>query len=464
MSRMNVSPPGYPSVQTHEGAPAIRTGPLLELRRSVLTALLWENTFYESGKSHSKRVEELVKLCKPEDVAALAIEARDKMYLRHVPLFLVRQLARVKGNGRLVTDTLAHVIQRPDEMGEYLAMYWSGKASGNNKRPEPLSAGSKRGLSKAFRKFRAETLAKYDRDSAVKLRDVLRLTHAKPDNSEQAATWKKVISRTLEAPDTWEVQLSAGKDKKATFERLLGEKKLGGLAFLRNLRNMVDAGVDRELIRTRFTQPLDKVLPFRFLSAVRHAPAYAQEINDAMLRVTAELPKLQGKTIVLVDVSGSMDAPISAKSELQRIDAAAGLAVLVRELCDDCRVFTFSDSLVEAPSYRGLSLVQGILKSQPHSSTNMGAAVDYLVKRIPFDRLIVITDEQSHDRVNAPSTGKGYVVNVATNQYGVGYGKWTHVDGWSERILDFIRTVENEGVDLVTPPDPYASALAEDGA
>lgn len=104
----------------------------MELRRSVLTALLWEDGFYESGKAL--------------DVALLAIEAREQMYLRHVPLFLVRQLARTKGNGSIVENTLAKVIQRPDEMGEYLAIYWGGVTGGNRKRPEPLSAGSKRGL------------------------------------------------------------------------------------------------------------------------------------------------------------------------------------------------------------------------------------------------------------------------------------------------------------------------------
>ena len=439
--RLNTAPAG-PSVRTHEGAAAVRVSSLTELRRSVLTALLWEDTFYEKGSAVAARVADLVPQCDPADVAALAIEARDRMYLRHVPLFLVRQLARIKGNGTLVAAALEAVIQRPDEMGEYLALYWDGKASGTTKRPQPLSAGSKRGLARAFRKFSAYSLAKYDRDAGVKLRDVLRLVHAKAATPEQGALWKRVIARDLEAPDTWEVALSAGANKRDTFERLLRERKLGALAFLRNLRNMIEAQVDAALIRERFAAPMDKVLPFRFLAAVRHAPAFAPELNDAMLRITAELPRLAGKTVVLVDVSGSMDAALSRKSEMKRMDAAAGLAVLVREL-GDCRVFTFSDCLVEAPAYRGLSLVDGILRSQPHSSTMLGAAMTALHEYVAYDRIIVITDEQSHDRVPAPN-GLGYVINVATYQYGVGYGPWTHIDGWSERVLDFIREVEQE--------------------
>lgn len=448
MARMNVTPE-YPNLRTAEGAPAMRITPLLELRRSVLTALLWEDGFYESGKAHAKRVAELVPQCKPEDVAALAIECRDKMYLRHVPLYLVRQLAKVKGNGTLVASTLEHVIQRPDEMGEYLAMYWGGKASGTTKRPEPISAGSKRGLAKAFARFRPETLAKYNRDNAaVKLLDIMRLVHPHPNGMERIEAWKRIKDGTLASADTWEVALSAGTekktaaDKKASFERLLHENKMGGLAFLRNLRNFMDAGVDTDLIRARFEGEFRKVLPFRFIAALRHAPAFAAALETAMLKATADMPKLVGSTAVLVDVSGSMDAKMSGKSEIMRCDAASALAVLVRELTDFSRVFSFSDRLVEVPNYRGLALVSAIGASQPHGSTNLGMAVRSLAA-MKFDRLIVISDEQSHDRVDYPNN-KAYMINVASNANGVGYGQWIHIDGFSERILDFVRAIEAE--------------------
>jgi len=473
MARMNV-PVAYPPPLNHEGIPAARISALAELRRSVLSALLWENTFYEKGSEHAKRVIDLVSVCKPEDVAALAIEARDKMYLRHVPLFLVRQLARTKGNGTLVAKTLAHVIQRPDELGEYLAMYWGGVMTGNKKRPEPLSAGSVRGLAAAFKKFNEYSLAKYDRDTGVKLRDVLRLVHAKPSPGEtyvtkdfsfknpnqehhvrrhldgQGALWAKVITRELATPDTWETELSAGKDKKATFERLLRENKLGGLAFLRNLRNMVQANVDMGLIRERFAGDFNKVLPFRFLAAVNHAPSLASLLDAAMLRVTAEQPKLAGRTIVLVDISPSMHAALSGKSEMTREDAACGLAVLVREIAEHGRVFAFSNDVAEAPAFRGLALVAGIKRAVPSNGTMLGAAVQAM-NRLPHDRLIVITDEQSQDMVPAPTAARAYMINVASYQNGVGYGKgWTaHIDGWSDRVLDFIRTVEQEAETVI---------------
>src|SRR5262249_30647604 len=256
---------------------------------------------------------------KPEDVAALACEARDKMHLRHVPLFLTRELARRKGAGPLVAETLERVIQRADELGEFVALYWNGKR-------QPLSAGVKRGVAKAFTKFDAYELAKYNRDNRVKLRDVLFLCHAKPKNAEQAETWKKLVENTLESPDTWEVALSAGKDKRETWERLLREGKVGGMAVLRNLRLMLGAGVAPKLVAERLERGIARALPFRFVTAARHAPKLEQAIEKAMLKGIAGLEKLPGVTGLLVDVSGSMNYKLAKRGETTRMDAAAGLA------------------------------------------------------------------------------------------------------------------------------------------
>src|SRR4051812_43986227 len=109
---------------THEGGRATRTDALHQLRRSVLTCMLWENSFYEKGSEVAERIAALVPQLPPQQVAELACEARDRMNLRHVPLFLIAELSKVKGAGTLVADTLAHVIQRADELAEFLAIYW----------------------------------------------------------------------------------------------------------------------------------------------------------------------------------------------------------------------------------------------------------------------------------------------------------------------------------------------------
>jgi len=443
MARVNTLNLGI-GPRTHEGAPARHISPELQLRRSVLACLLWESQFYEDGVEIAGRIAELVPKVTVEKVAALAIEAREQMKLRHAPLLLVREMARHATHRRLVAETLERVIQRADELSEFVAIYWKdGRV--------PLSAQVKKGLAAAFPKFDEYQLAKYDRGGPIRLRDVLFLSHAKPRDAAQAGVWKKLVWGRLATPDTWEVALSeSGKeggdgnknDKREAWERLLREQKLGALALLRNLRNLREAGVDESLVMTALGEMnTARVLPFRFLAAARYAPQWEETLEQAMLRSVASQPKLAGRTIVLVDISGSMTAPLSRRSEMQRTDAAYGLAVLVREIAEKAAVYSFSDRVVEVPARRGFALRDAIDASQPHNGTYLGKAVEWLNEHERYDRLIVITDEQAHDSVPKP-TGKGYVINVASYKNGVGYGKWTHIDGWSEAVIEYIRTLE----------------------
>ena len=32
---------------------------------------------------------------------------------------------------------------------------------------------------------------------------------------------------------------------------------------------------------------------------------------------------------------------------------------------------------------------------------------------------------------------------MASYKNGVGYGKWTHIDGWSEAVIEYIRALEH---------------------
>lgn len=437
---MRTNVPNVNTAKTEGGAPAFgHLKPIQQLRRSVLACLLFEGEFYESGKSIAERITETANAVSVEELAALAVEARTQFHLRHVPLLLLTSLA--KRGGSLVGKAIAETIQRPDELAEFLALYWK-------KGKSPLSAQVKKGLGQAFNKFNAYSLAKYNRDDAIKLRDVLFLCHAKPKDTNQALVFKQLVDGKLPTPDTWETELSAGKDKKETFERLIKENKLGYFALLRNLRNMEQAGVDTKLVCDAIVarkNGADKILPFRFIAAARHAPRYEPALDESLLATIKGLPKFGGRTVVLVDVSGSMATAISAKSDLTRMDAACALASIVPS--DDLRVFSFSDRLVEVPPRKGMSGVDAIRKSQHHSSTQMAEAIAEVNKRVPYDRIIVITDEQStsYKRVPDPVKGtKAYMINVASYRNGVGYGAWTHLDGFSENVLRYIYEIEKE--------------------
>ena len=437
--------------RTHEGAPAKRITPEQALRRSILSCMLWENEFYEDGVQIAGRIGELVPQVEAEKVAALAVEAREKMKLRHAPLLLAREMARHATHRALVAETLTRVIQRADELSEFVAIYWAGGR-------QPLSAQVKKGLAAAFTKFDEYALAKYDRVGAVRLRDVLFLCHARPVDEAQAALWRRLVDNELATPDTWEVALSeAGRGenaegkaeaKREVWERLLAERKLGALAVLRNLRNMHAAQVPEQMVLEAIAAvKTDRVLPFRFLAAARSAPQWEEALEQAMFRALEQRegsgPALRGRTVLLVDVSGSMESPISSRSEMRRTDAAYGLAILLREIAETVTMFTFSNGAVRVPSRRGMALRDALDKSQPHGATNLGAALGQVEAemREGFDRIVVITDEQSHDRVPAPR-GKGYVINVASAQNGVGYGAWNHIDGWSEAVIDYIAELE----------------------
>lgn len=422
-----------PQEFTHEGAPAKRTTPEQALRRSVLSCLLWEREFYEDGQDITSRILAIADQVDKETLGMLAMEARNRFHLRHVPLLLLTALVKKGGEG--VSDAVAETIQRADEMAELLAIYWrDGK--------KPLPKAMQRGLAKAFGKFDEHQFAKYDRDGAVKLRDVLFLSHAKPDTPERAALYKRIADRTLATPDTWEVALSGGADKREAFTRLLREGNLGYLALLRNLRNMVDAGVDTGLVRDAIIarKGAHRVLPFRYVAAARACPQMEPWIDQALCEAIASGPRMEGKTVVLVDVSGSMDMQLSAKSDMKRMDAAAALASVIT---GDVRVFTFSHEVVEVPPRRGMAGVDAVIRSQHHVGTYLGAAVR-LINGLPHDRLIVITDEQSADRVPDPVAKNAYMVNVASAKNGIGYGAWTHIDGFSEGVLRFIAEYERE--------------------
>jgi hypothetical protein len=488
MSQLNKKAQG---ITTYNGALAKHINTEFMLRRAVLSCLLWENEFYEDGVKIVDRINLLVPLVDPTVVADIAILARNVMNLRHVPLLLVTAMLKHPTHRKYVREVVGKIVNRPDELGELLAMYF-----GEAKRNKPIANSLKKGLADAFCKFNEYQLAKYNRDAAIKLRDVLFLTHAKPKNDEQALLWKKLIGgfckncgeshyskvtkkveavteacskyeeMVLATPDTWEVALSSGGDKNKHWSRLLEEKKLGALALLRNLRNMKEAGISKDQIAKAFsTVDLSKVLPYRYIAAAKYAPNLEDVLEDGMFKSLKAMPKMEGHTVLLVDVSGSMNWKLSAKSDLNRIDAACGLAMLLRETCEKVDIFTFSKKLVGVAPRRGFALRDAIVGSQEHSSTYLGSSVKAVYSKhtvelnknrfggsikltfpgqgLSPNRLIVITDEQSDDPVPNPN-GVGYMINVASAKNGVGYGAWTHIDGFSEAVVRWIQELEND--------------------
>lgn len=217
--------PGEHRVAGGYGAIAAVQSPKETLTRLVMANLLWEDQAYSDGKLISDEIANMVPLCSASEVYDIALKARVEQKLRNTPLYLAVLMA--KHHKSMVADLLPKIISRADMITDFLGIY--KRVNGSLK---PLGSQVKKGLRKAFENFDEYQFAKYDRDGEIKLRDALCLVRPKPSQGKEEL-YKRIRERTLKTPDTWEVALSTGKDKKETWTRLIQTKKIGGLAMLR---------------------------------------------------------------------------------------------------------------------------------------------------------------------------------------------------------------------------------------
>lgn len=433
---------------------AAKQNPEALLRRSVMANLLWENLFYEDGVSVVDNIRNLIPQVDKEIVYNIAIEARTKQKLRHVPLLIAREMARHTGHRSMLGDLLPQIILRADELTEFLALYWQdGKC--------PISKQVKKGLAKAFDNFDAYQFAKYNRKTEIRLRDVMFMVHPKP-SQERQELYSQIANDTLPVPDTWEVALSSGSDKKEAWTRLIEERKLGALAFIRNLRNMEEARVDHDVILSGFENINPGwLLPLNYLAAAKHAPRYEKELEELMLRGLSQMPKLPGTSIIIVDVSGSMDASVSSKSLNSRLDAAAAMTMLAMEICEHPILYATAGNDYTRihhtkflPSRRGFAVTSLV--------TDAGAALggggiftrqclEYIrdKEQETPNRIIIFSDSQDCDHPNKrtpnPFGERNYIIDVSAHSHGIAYNKlWdAEISGWSEHFLSYITAIES---------------------
>lgn len=425
------------------------------LRRAVMASLLWENLAYETGKENAENIAALIPQVDPKVVADIAVETRLVQKLRHVPLYIASEMAKHTEHRKHVEYVLNAVITRADQITDFMAIYWkNGKT--------PIAKCIRKALAKCFNKFDEYNFSKYNRATPIKFRDVMFMVHPTPENTEKEELFKKIADNTLAIADTWETELSAGKDKKATFTRLIEENKLGGLAFLRNLRNMKDAGVSYDVLKKGFDRLSGAILlPLNFYSAQKHNPEYTREIEDAMLNAYKNISKLPGHTVFVMDVSGSMGATISSKSQFSRFDAGYAMAILANEISERATIYATAGSdgarthkTARVGNHRGFGLVTE-LEKQRHKLGGGGIftrqCLEYIktdLKGETPDRIIVFSDSQDCDfgsnKLPQPFGKNNYIVDVSTHKNGINYkGVWTaEISGWSEGFLNYIRAFE----------------------
>lgn len=449
-----------------------------KLQRSAINCLLWEDTFYEDGESIADRIKNYMEQVTPEQARSVLKEAKVENKLRHMPLFLLVNMAK---NGYLTAEDVANTITRVDDMSELLSLYWSTDwkdSTGNtvkNKHTVPKSI--VKGIQKALPKFDEYQLAKYRGDRYdVSLKTVIKMTHPKPENAEMEALWGRAINGNLATPDTWEVGLTnchTPAEKKEFWTRMLTEKtekgfnKLGALALIRNLRNMQSVNVDEDNIRSALgSASMSKILPFQLVTAARYAPQLEDVLETKLLESIDSMEKLEGDTVVLLDTSGSMRSPLSGKGETTCQDVAASMGAIIRGVCNKSIIYTFQEDIQAVPSGRkGFALIDCVRRA-PSGGTSVIDCTNDAVRlykeshngKYPA-RVIVVTDEQTNSDGtgrswrrgttvkldNLPSNCNGYIINVGTYENGVGYNNscnYVHINGWSENVLKYISAYE----------------------
>jgi len=484
----------------YEEAIAYKLTPELELYTAVCCASL-QPKFYEPNVSAQlEQIRKLITKVDADFVKKLAIYTREQMYLRSIPLVLAVELARI---GKLDKKTVFRIIQRADEITEILAYYQMANERAETKKLNKLSKAIQKGIKEVFEsgKFDEYQYAKYNRDTEIKLRDALFLTHPKPKDKEQEILFKKIAENTLEIPYTWEVELSrlgqqkfeSEKDKKKAFkekwEELIDSGRLGYMAMLRNLRNFLEYGIsDKHIDKVcqRISNPDEvkksKQLPFRFFSAYRRLTEAnishfrLQDILDALENaIIASVENVKGfdldtKVLIACDVSRSMMTAISKNSAVQYYDIGLLLGQLLQYKCR--RIITgFFGSVWEPVILPKNNILQNTLTLRNREgvvgySTNGYKVLEWMIeRRINADKIMFFTDCQLWDS-DRYSYGHSSQMSELWNKYRkeinpdaklylfdlAGYGT-TPLDviteknvfliaGWSDKIFDVLDNIE----------------------
>lgn len=486
------------TVINYEGAKAFVLTPAMELYTAVATAALSDN-FYEKANDHLQRLRELIAKNDAAFVAKLAVYAREKMYLRSVPLVLTVELAKLHNGDDLIQNLTGRIVQRADEITELLSYYALANERKDVKQLNKLSKQIQKGLSAAFNRFDEYQFAKYNRDSNIKLKDALFLVHPKAKDEAQQALFNKIVKDELQAPYTWEVQLSTlGQQKydsaevkaaavKAKWEEMIASNKMGYMATLRNLRNMLEANISNDALDAVCSYlsnanavAKSKQLPFRFLSAYRELKAVKnmqvskvlEALEIAVLHSAANIKGYDRNTSVVIaaDVSGSMQTGVSDKSKVQRYDIGLMLAMLLQSRCESVMTGIFGDSwkVINLPKKNILGNVDALHQREGevgYSTNGYLVVKDLLQRKQVVDKVMLFTDYQLWN-----STGSGESMESVWNSYKqiapkaklylfdlAGYGNTPlsvlrhdiHlVAGWSDKIFDVLAAIE-DGADAL---------------
>jgi hypothetical protein len=518
MSKFNSTSTGKSAAKrtvSKDGVSAWKSSAYQDLCDRVLTSFYGEDRFYESGKESADNIISLIKTVATEDpvfVGKLAVIAREQFNLRSVSQVLAAELSKIHKGDSLVSQVVERIAKRPDDLTELVAYLLQDAetvetADGlTRNRKRKLRNSVKKGIAKSLVKLDEYQWSKYSGNGKdVKLTDLLNLVHPKPLNQEQSDMWKRAFEGKLKVAETWERKISeAGQGnktesekadaKKENWESMILNKKLGYMALLRNIRNIIEAGVSNEAhqmaqdyLSNEFAVLKSKQFPFRFFSAYKVMQSthgldpfvkkgYLKALGKALSYSGKNISPLKGRTVLVTDLSASMDSSISGDSTVTCKEVGAVLSSLASQFCEDSIVCGFGSTFQVIPvsedSNRVLEDADKIMKTNVGHATNAHLVMQYLIQnKIEVDQIMLFTDMQLNgsysyggnsleadiklyrQRVNKDA--RIYELNLC------GYGStqinprdpnYVHMSGWNESVLKYIteyQSLKNGIVDMV---------------
>lgn len=425
---------------------------------SLLLTSFVDDKFYESSAKNRERLAALLETVDKQFCAKAILYTRREFGMRSISHVAASLLAKRISGEKWAKNFYDRIVYRLDDMTEIIALHMS--------KGEKLSNAMKRGFALAFERFDAYQIAKYRGEgNTIKLVDAVNLVHPvkSPKNGDAI---ELLVKGELKSFDTWETMLSAAgnsaEKKKMAWKTLLSEKKLGYMALLRNVRNILslgdgelsqmclDALVDREAIHRSL------VMPFRFSTAYEQISSVSSEAMREISRACEiscdNVPSLHGKTLIALDTSGSMYG---------RPSSIASLFAAVLFKTNDCDLITFDDNA----RYMNMNPDDSLLTIQSRlrfagGGTNFPSVFKVADKK--YDRVIILSDMQSWGSPYSPRTSyleykrrfgvescKVYSVDLA------GYGTLMLPEkdvyclaGFSEKIFDLMSLME-QGMDAL---------------
>ncbi|MCW4025852.1 MAG: TROVE domain-containing protein, partial [Candidatus Bathyarchaeota archaeon] len=400
----------------------------------------------------AETAEEVANSDSPRDLLAIAHWARKELKIRTTPQILLAVAAEMPATKKYVREYCKKIIQRADELKQVFAGYRHLFGS-DSALPNSL----KRGLADSFSKFGEYDFLKYEGKDRPHFADILKMIDRKKGwplpkaldhylktgeitdekeipliaNRKALAKLKEFGPRAKELAKrshaTWENLLSQFGNSREVWEHLI-DSGMPYMAAMRNLRNMVEAGVSAKHQAKIAKKIVDgavdgKQLPFRYVSAEfalrgqtqksyfgrsrkqpevpENAKVYVDALRQALEKILEAMPDIPGRTIVATDNSASMDQAVSEKSMVTRNMAGTILGALFkRKSAPGSVIGGFGDFWKPLQGGNDLSvteLAERVGALDVGHSTNAENVIEWALGHSKkFDRIIIVSDMQTY--------------------------------------------------------------------